>query len=218
MKVSRILAIAALALCGQPASAMIKPPENDLSVATPPAKYLQNILHNNNVIGSAMYKDDDRGGRQILVSLNKAYENKKIEDYIEELLQPKVNAAKIEQSKKAIQEIDPKQLSLGKRLISSGSLQLLKNGSSIMTITYSDKQATENAPITRKLGVVNTNEDQRNKGYGSYLMESLIAKSRKENVSTIEIVSTADAIKFYERLGFVRQDQNAEPKMILKLK
>lgn len=197
-------------------SNVLKPSTEDLSIETRPPKFKQNILYDNALIGSAIYQDQEDGGRRILVSLDAEYENKNIEPYLEELLQRKVNQTNLRNLKSAIREIDYNKLTLGNRLVASGSMHLLKAGSDIMSINYSDEQEQENGPITREPGTVITNEESRGQGYGSYLMERFIEKSRKDNISKISLESTPNAIKFYERLGFIRQGNTKI--MILNLK
>lgn len=189
-------------------------PESDLSIETPPAKYSVNLLYNNTSIGSAIYQDQDDGTRRIGVFLDEPYIGKNIEPYFEELLQKKVKREKLIKLKKTIKEINPDQLALGNRVISSGSIYLLKNGQSIMSVIYSDNDNQEG--MTRTIETAVTEDEFRNRGYGSYLMESFIEKARKDKVLRIELESTPDAIRFYERLGFLRQGNTK--KMILTLK
>ena len=70
--------------------------------------------------------------------------------------------------------------------------------------------------ITRKSGVIEdvvVKEDQRGKGIGKLLVNNLIEKAKKNNCDKIILSSSEKNLKFYQKLGF----QKNEFEMIMRI-
>ena len=70
--------------------------------------------------------------------------------------------------------------------------------------------------ITRKSGVIEdvvVKENQRGKGSGKLLVNTLIERAKKNNCDKIILSSSEKNLKFYQKLGF----QNNEFKMIMRI-
>ena len=70
--------------------------------------------------------------------------------------------------------------------------------------------------ITRKSGIIEdvvVKENQRGKGIGKLLVKNLIEKAKKNNCDKIILSSSEKNIKFYEKLGF----QKNEFEMIMRI-
>ena len=70
--------------------------------------------------------------------------------------------------------------------------------------------------ITRKSGVIEdvvVKENQRGKGIGKLLVKNLIEKAKKNNCDKIILSSSEKNLKFYEKLGF----QKNEFEMIMRI-
>ena len=221
MKLLQSLAIIALVCHGQSVLAMNPlrnnmPQQEDLSIYQLSGWFKRQVFYNNAPIGKAFDTNRDDGSREIEVVLYKEYKNKSIEPYLEELLQRNVNQAKLTNLKAAIHDINPNNLTLGNRLVDSSAIGVLKNGKSIVQVSYADNQDKDSDPVTRVILTVRAEEAFRGQGCGTYLMKSFIEKTRNDNISSIELESAPDAIGFYERLGFIRQGNTKI--MILNLK
>ena len=70
--------------------------------------------------------------------------------------------------------------------------------------------------ITRKSGIIEdvvVKENQRGKGIGKLLVKNLIEKAKKNNCDKIILSSSEKNLKFYEKLGF----QKNEFEMIMRM-
>ena len=70
--------------------------------------------------------------------------------------------------------------------------------------------------ITRKSGIIEdvvVKENQRGKGIGKLLVKNLIEKAKKNNCDKIILSSSEKNLKFYEKLGF----QKNEFEMIMRI-
>ena len=70
--------------------------------------------------------------------------------------------------------------------------------------------------ITRKSGVIEdvvVKENQRGKGIGKLMVKNLIEKAKKNNCDKIILSSSEKNLKFYEKLGF----QKNEFEMIMRI-
>jgi len=70
--------------------------------------------------------------------------------------------------------------------------------------------------ITRKTGIIEdvvVKENQRGKGIGKLLVKNLIEKAKKNNCDKIILSSSEKNLKFYEKLGF----QKNEFEMIMRI-
>ena len=70
--------------------------------------------------------------------------------------------------------------------------------------------------ITRKSGIIEdvvVKENQRGKGIGKLLVKNLIEKAKKNNCDKIILSSSEKNLKFYEKLGF----QKNEFEMIMRV-
>ena len=70
--------------------------------------------------------------------------------------------------------------------------------------------------ITRKSGIIEdvvVKENQRGKGIGKLLVKNLIEKAKKNNCDKIILSSSEKNLKFYEKLGF----QKNEFQMIMRI-
>ena len=70
--------------------------------------------------------------------------------------------------------------------------------------------------ITRKSGIIEdvvVKENQRGKGIGKLLVNNLIEKAKKNNCDKIILSSSEKNLKFYEKLGF----QKNEFEMIMRI-
>ena len=70
--------------------------------------------------------------------------------------------------------------------------------------------------ITRKSGIIEdvvVKENQRGKGIGKLLVNNLIEKAKKNNCDKIILSSTEKNLKFYQKLGF----QKNEFEMIMRI-
>ena len=70
--------------------------------------------------------------------------------------------------------------------------------------------------ITRKSGIIEdvvVKENQRGKGIGKLLVKNLIEKAKKNNCDKIILISSEKNLKFYEKLGF----QKNEFEMIMRV-
>ena len=70
--------------------------------------------------------------------------------------------------------------------------------------------------ITRKSGIIEdvvVKENQREKGIGKLLVKNLIEKAKKNNCDKIILSSSEKNLKFYEKLGF----QKNEFEMIMRV-
>ena len=70
--------------------------------------------------------------------------------------------------------------------------------------------------ITRKSGIIEdvvVEENQRGKGIGKLLVKNLIEKAKKNNCDKIILSSSEKNLKFYEKLGF----QKNEFEMIMRI-
>ena len=70
--------------------------------------------------------------------------------------------------------------------------------------------------ITRKSGIIEdvvVKENQRGKGIGKLLVKNLIEKAKKNNCDKIILISSEKNLKFYEKLGF----QKNEFEMIMRI-
>ena len=70
--------------------------------------------------------------------------------------------------------------------------------------------------ITRKSGIIEdvvVRENQRGKGIGKLLVNNLIEKAKKNNCDKIILSSSEKNLKFYEKLGF----QKNEFEMIMRI-
>ena len=70
--------------------------------------------------------------------------------------------------------------------------------------------------ITRKSGIIEdvvVKENQRGKGIGKLLVKNLIEKAKKNNCDKIILISSEKNLKFYEKLGF----QKNEFEMIMRM-
>ena len=70
--------------------------------------------------------------------------------------------------------------------------------------------------ITRKSGIIEdvvVKENQREKGIGKLLVKNLIEKAKKNNCDKIILSSSEKNLKFYEKLGF----QKNEFEMIMRI-
>lgn len=70
--------------------------------------------------------------------------------------------------------------------------------------------------ITRKSGIIEdvvVKENQRGKGIGKLLVNNLIKKAKKNNCDKIILSSSEKNLKFYEKLGF----QKNEFEMIMRI-
>ena len=70
--------------------------------------------------------------------------------------------------------------------------------------------------ITRKSGIIEdvvVKENQRGKGIGKLLVKNLIEKAKKNNCDKIILSSSEKNLKFYEKLGF----QKNEFEMIIRI-
>ena len=70
--------------------------------------------------------------------------------------------------------------------------------------------------ITRKSGIIEdvvVKEDQRGKGIGKLLVNNLIEKAKKNNCDKIILSSSEKNLKFYQKLGF----QKNEFEMIMRI-
>ena len=70
--------------------------------------------------------------------------------------------------------------------------------------------------ITRKTGIIEdvvVKENQRGKGIGKLMVKNLIEKAKKNNCDKIILSSSEKNLKFYEKLGF----QKNEFEMIMRI-